>query len=69
MINAFLEAPILERVVEFLGCIPSNQNAQPPSKIRDIVPPLGNIMDPDWDYVNAHYGEWVDRWNREVQTR
>ena len=30
---------------------------------------LGDLFTPDWDYVNAHYGEWVERWNREILTR
>ncbi len=69
VMNALLEAPNLERVVEFLGSIPSNRNSRAPSKIRDVVPPLGDIVNPDWEYVDAHYGEWVERWNREIQTR
>jgi len=69
VMNGLLEASALERVVEYLGSIPSNRNAKPPAKIRDVVPPLGDIVNPDWQYVDAHYSEWVERWNREIQTR
>jgi putative spermidine/putrescine transport system substrate-binding protein len=70
VMNAILEAGNLERIVEFLGSIPSNRNAKAPSKIRDVIPPLGDdIYQPDWKVVDANYGAWVDRWNREIQTR
>jgi putative spermidine/putrescine transport system substrate-binding protein len=69
VINAILDPAIQERIVEQLGSLPSNRLAKPPSKIRDVVPPLGDLFTPDWDYVNAHYGAWVERWNREILTR
>ncbi len=67
--DAILSADIEERIVENLGSIPANKNAKAPARIRDVTPPLGDIFTPDWDYVNAHYGEWVERWNREIATR
>jgi putative spermidine/putrescine transport system substrate-binding protein len=69
VINALLSADIQERIVEYIGSLPANKNAKPPARIREMVPPLGELFSPDWDYVNAHYGEWVERWNREIATR
>ena len=69
VINAILDPTIQERIVEQLGSIPSNKNAKAPERIRDVIPPLEDLVVPDWDYVNAHYGEWVERWNREIVTR
>jgi putative spermidine/putrescine transport system substrate-binding protein len=69
VLNAILDPGIQERIVEQLGSIPSNKNAKAPARIRDVIPPLGDLFTPDWDYVNAHYGSWVDRWNREILTR
>ncbi|WJR81791.1 extracellular solute-binding protein [Bradyrhizobium sp. NP1] len=69
VLNAILDPGIQERIVEQLGSIPSNRNAKAPSSIRDVIPPLGDLFTPDWDYVNAHYGAWVERWNREILTR
>ena len=69
VINAILDPSIQERIVEQLGSIPSNKNAKAPANIRDVIPPLENIVMPDWDYVNAHYGDWVERWNREIVSR
>jgi putative spermidine/putrescine transport system substrate-binding protein len=69
VMNAILSADIQERIVENLGSIPSNRNAKAPARIRDVIPPLGDLFTPDWDYVNAHYGEWVERWNREILAR
>lgn len=67
--NAYLDANILERIVENIGSLPANKNSKPPSKLRDVVPAIGDLYVPDWDYVNANYNAWVDRWNREIQTR
>jgi putative spermidine/putrescine transport system substrate-binding protein len=69
VMNAILSAGIEERIVENLGSIPANKNAKAPARIRDAIPPLTGSFAPDWDYVNAHYGEWVERWNREIATR
>jgi putative spermidine/putrescine transport system substrate-binding protein len=69
VINALLSAPIQERIVEHIGSVPANSEAKPPARLRDVLPPLGELYRPDWDYVNAHFGEWVDRWNREIATR
>jgi putative spermidine/putrescine transport system substrate-binding protein len=69
VLNAILDPGIQERIVEQLGSIPSNKNAKPPARIRDVIPPLGDLYVPDWDYVNANYGAWVERWNREILTR
>lgn len=67
--NAYLDAGILERIVENIGSLPSNKNSKPPSKLREVIPPIGDLYIPDSDYVNANYNAWVDRWNREIQTR
>jgi ABC-type thiamine transport system substrate-binding protein len=64
-----LDPGIQERIVEYLGSIPSNKNAKAPERIRDVIPPIGDLFTPDWDYVNANYGAWVERWNREILTR
>jgi putative spermidine/putrescine transport system substrate-binding protein len=69
VLNAILDAGIQERIVEQLGSLPSNKNAKAPARIRDVIPPLGDLFRPDWDHVNAKYGEWVDRWNREILAR
>jgi putative spermidine/putrescine transport system substrate-binding protein len=69
VINAMLDPGIQERIVEYLGSIPSNKNARAPARIRDVIPPVGDLFTPDWDYVNANYGAWVERWNREILTR
>ncbi len=69
VINALLSPSIQERIVEHFGSIPSNKNAKAPARIRDFIPPLGDLFAPDWNYVNAHYGEWVERWNREIAAR
>ena len=69
VLNAILDPGIQERIVEHLGSIPSNKNAKAPARIRDVIPPLGDVFTPDWDYVNANYGAWVDRWNREILAR
>ena len=67
--DGFLEAGILEKVTEQIGSLPANKNSKPPTKLRDVVPPIGDLYMPDWDYVNANYNAWVERWNREIQTR
>jgi ABC-type thiamine transport system substrate-binding protein len=69
VINALLSAPIQERIVEYIGSVPANSRAKPPARLRDVLPPLGDLYRPDWEYVNAHFGEWVDRWNREIAAR
>jgi len=69
VINAILDAGIQERIVERLGSVPSNKKAKPPARIRDVIPPLNELYNPDWEYINAHYGEWVERWNREIVSR
>lgn len=69
VVNAILDPGIQERIVEQLGSIPSNKNAKAPARIRDVIPPLGDLYTPDWDYVNANYGAWVERWNREILAR
>jgi ABC-type thiamine transport system substrate-binding protein len=69
VLNAVLDPGIQERIVEQLGSVPSNRHAKAPARIRDVIPPLDNLFMPDWDYVNAHYGEWVEHWNREILTR
>jgi putative spermidine/putrescine transport system substrate-binding protein len=69
VINAILDPSIQERIVEQIGSIPSNRHAKAPERIRDVIPPTVKLLTPDWDYVNAHYGEWVERWNREIATR
>ncbi|MGD9847283.1 MAG: PotD/PotF family extracellular solute-binding protein [Variibacter sp.] len=69
VVNAILDPSIQEKIVEQLGSVPSNKNAKAPERIRDAIPPLTSLYVPDWDYVNAHYGEWVERWNREILAR
>ena len=69
VVDAILDPSIQERIVEQIGSIPSNRHAKAPSRIRDVIPPTMKLVTPDWDYVNAHYGEWVERWNREIATR
>jgi putative spermidine/putrescine transport system substrate-binding protein len=69
VINALLSAKIQERIVEHFGSIPSNKNAKAPERIRDFVPQSVDLFAPDWEHVNAHYAEWVERWNREFASR
>jgi putative spermidine/putrescine transport system substrate-binding protein len=68
-IDAILSPAIQEKLVESLGSVPANRNAKPPEKIRAFVPPLTNVYNVDWDLVNARFGEWESRWNREIQVR
>src|SRR5206468_1339296 len=49
VLNALLAPDIQERLVEYIGSLHSNQNAKPPSRIRDLIPPLGDLFRPDWD--------------------
>lgn len=68
-IDAILSPAIQEKLVDSLGSVPANRNAKPPEKIRAFVPPLNNVYSVDWDLVNARFGEWEARWNREIQVR
>jgi putative spermidine/putrescine transport system substrate-binding protein len=69
VIDAILSPAIQEKLVENLGSVPANKTAKAPEKIRGFVPPLNNVYNIDWSYVNAHFAEWESRWNREIQTR
>ncbi len=69
VIDAILSPPIQEKLVENLGSVPANKLARAPEKIRGVVPPLTNVYNVDWDYVNAHFADWESRWNREIQVR
>jgi putative spermidine/putrescine transport system substrate-binding protein len=69
VIDAILSPSIQEKLVENLGSVPANRNAMAPEKIRGFVPPLNNVYNIDWTYVNAHFAEWESRWNREIQVR
>lgn len=69
VIDAILSTEVQEKLVANLGSVPANRNARPPEKIREFVPPLENVYEVDWKEVNAHFSEWKDWWNREIQTR
>ncbi len=54
VVNAFLTKDIQERLASYLGVVPALMGAQPPEKIRQIVPASKNIYNINWDVVNAH---------------
>ena len=53
------------------GTIPSNPKAQPPEKLKSILPPLpiSDIYNVDWSVVNANFSKWEDRWAQEIQVK
>jgi len=69
VINAILTKDIQEKLAAHLGVVPALPEANPPEKIRDIVPALKNIYQVNWDVVNANFDKWLDRWNKEIQVK
>ena len=69
VINAILTKEIQEKLAAQLGVVPALPDAQPPEKIRGIVPALKNIYRVNWDVVNANFDQWLERWNKEIQVK
>ncbi|MGE0714720.1 MAG: PotD/PotF family extracellular solute-binding protein, partial [Alphaproteobacteria bacterium] len=70
-IDYLLSPSVQEFVTGRFGQIPVNSKAKLPENLRGAIPdpPLTNIYDVDWGVVNANYGKWKERWDKEIQSR
>lgn len=68
-VNYLLRPDSQTIMASIAGTIPANPNAKAPDKLKKIIPklPLTDVYHVDWPYVNKHYQQWQERWNREIK--
>lgn len=70
-VNYMLSTESQTVMTSIAGTIPANPKAEPPEKLKGIIPslPVTDIYNVDWSTVNANYSKWEERWMREIQVR
>jgi len=66
LVNALLSAEVQERLVGELGLAPVNREADVPADLGDMA---DRVYPVDVEHINASRQEWIERWNREVQSQ
>jgi putative spermidine/putrescine transport system substrate-binding protein len=69
-IEAMLQPKLQLILLKDYGYGPVNKKVDVPPELAKMAPvgeKAAQLINPDWDTINAHRNEWTKRWNREVE--
>lgn len=68
-INYVLESSSQELLANAFGSAPANNKAPVPEKMKQYMPDLSKAYSIDFNVVSENMGDWIKRYEREIQTR